>query len=215
MGQRVLLTLGIIGIASALLIGAIGMAAGGSGFSAMGLLGSSGGSVISMDKAQQSVQSFLARTGNKDLRLDELMEFDQNFYALIKEQSTGIGAFELLVNKRTAAVAFEPGPDMMWNTKYSMMGRGGMMGGGSFGVRTPAGAMTVSSDRATQIAQGWLDNQSGGYSAGTADAFYGYYTFHFERNGRVAGMLSINGYGGQVWFHTWHGAFIQAKDFGP
>lgn len=214
MGQRGLLTLGIIGIAAALLIGAIGMAAGGPGFWTMGLPGNSGGPAISMDRAQQSVQSFLDGTGNKDLRIDELMEFDQNFYALIKEQSTGIGAFELLVNKRTAAVAFEPGPDMMWNTKYSMMGRGGMMGGGSFGVRTPAGAMPVSGDRATQIAQGWLDSQSGGYSAGTADAFYGYYTFHFESNGRIAGMLSINGYGGQVWLHTWHGSFIQARDFG-
>jgi adhesin HecA-like repeat protein len=211
MGQRGLLSFGVIGVATALLIGAIGIAAGGFGFSTMGL---PGGSSVSMDSAQQSVQSFLDRTGNKDLRIDELMEFDQNFYALVKEQSTGIGAFELLVNKRTAAVAFEPGPDMMWNTKYSMMGRGGMMGGGSFGVRTPVDAMTVSSDRATQIAQGWLDNQSGGYSAGTADAFYGYYTFHFESNGRVAGMLSINGYGGQVWLHTWHGSFIQARDFG-
>lgn len=213
MGQRGLLTFGIIGIAAALLIGAIGMAAAGSGFSMMGLPGGSGGSTITMDKAQQSVQSFLDRTGNRDLRIDELMEFDQNFYALIKEQSTGIGAFELLVNKRTAAVAFEPGPDMMWNTKYSMMGAG-MMGGGSFGIRIPAGVMTVSSHRATQIAQGWLDTKSGGYSAGTADAFYGYYTFHFESAGRIAGMLSINGFGGQVWLHTWHGSFIRARDFG-
>lgn len=32
-----------------------------------------------MDKAQQSVQSLLDRTGNKDLRIDELIEFDRNF----------------------------------------------------------------------------------------------------------------------------------------
>ncbi len=216
MRQRWLFASGIAGIAAAALLFAVGLAATGTGtgFSAMGWFGSSGGSAISMDRAQQSVQSFLDGTGNKDLRIDELMEFDQNFYALIREQSTGVGAFELLVNKRTAAVAFEPGPDMMWNTKYSMMAGGGMMGGRSFGVSTPAGAMPVSSDRATQIAQGWLDNQSAGYSAGTADAFYGYYTFHFESSGRVAGMLSINGYGGQVWLHTWHGSFIQARDFG-
>ena len=49
-----------------------------------------------MDKAQQSVQSFLDRTGNKDLRIDELIEFDRNFYELIEEKSTGIGAVELL-----------------------------------------------------------------------------------------------------------------------
>lgn len=214
MDQRRLLALGITGIGAAFLIGAAGMAVTGSGLSVMGWPGGSGGPAISMETAQQSVQSFLDRTGNKNLRIDELMEFDQNFYALIKEQSTGIGAFELLVNKHTGAVAFEPGPNMMWNTKYSPMGRGGMMGGGSPGVWTPSGAMTVSSVRATQIAQGWLDSRPGGYSAGTADAFYGYYTFHFESAGRTAGMLSVNGYGGQIWLHTWHGSFIRAEDFG-
>jgi hypothetical protein len=29
-----------------------------------------------------------------------------------------------------------------------------------------------------------------------------------------AGMLSVNGSGGQVWFHTWHGRFIQGRDLG-
>lgn len=214
MDQRRLLALGIIGIGAAFLIGAVGMAVTESGLSVTGWPGSSGGPAISMETAQQSVQSFLDREGNKDLRIDELMEFDQNFYALIKEQSTGTGAFELLVDKRTGAVAFEPGPNMMWNTKYSPMGRGGMMGGRSSGVGTPSGAMTVSSVRATQIAQGWLDSRPGGYSAGTADGFYGYYTFHFDSGGRIAGMLSVNGYGGQIWLHTWHGSFIRAKDFG-
>jgi hypothetical protein len=28
----------------------------------------------------------------------------------------------------------------------------------------------------------------------------------------VAGMLSVNGYTGQIWYHTWHGAFVQMKD---
>ncbi len=215
MRQRWLLASGVVGIAAALLVGAVGLATTGGGLSSMDFFGSSGGSTISIDTAQRSVQSFLDRTGDKDLRLDELMEFDQNFYALIKEQSTGVGAFELLVNKRTAAVAFEPGPDMMWNTKYSMMAGSGMMrGAGPFGVRSSTAPMNVSSDRAAQIAQGWLDAQFSGASAGTADAFYGYYTFHFQQYGQIAGMLSINGYGGQVWFHTWHGAFIQARDFG-
>ena len=165
-----------------------------------------------MDAAQQSVQSFLDRSGNRDLRIDELMEFDRNFYALVQEKSTGIGAFELLVNKTTGAVAFEPGPDMMWNTKYSMMG--GRMMGGSFRTGSASGPMSVTPDQATKIAQAWLDQSFGGHSAGTPDAFYGYYTFHFEKNGQIAGMLSVNGYGGQVWFHSWHGNFVQLRDFG-
>jgi len=30
------------------------------------------------------------------------------------------------------------------------------------------------------------------------DAFYGYYTLHVLRAGEIAGMLSVNGYTGQV-----------------
>ena len=209
MRQRALLTLGVVGIAAAFLIGAVAMTTSAAGSSMMGLFGALGGPTISMDKAQQSAQSFLDRTGNQDLRIDELMQFDQNFYVLIKEKSSGTGAFELLVNKSNGAVGFEPGPDMMWNTKYGMMRGGGMM---RFGAST--GAMTVSSDRATQIAQSWLNQQGGGNSAGTPDAFYGYYTFHFEKAGHIAGMLSINGSSGQVWFHSWHGRFIQVRDLG-
>jgi hypothetical protein len=215
MSQRTLLALGIVGIAAALLIGSVGMSTSRPGFSMMGWLGAPTGSTISIDEAQQSVQSFLDRAGNQDMKIDELMEFDQNFYALIKEKSTGIGAFELLVNKGNGTVGFEPGPDMMWNTKYSMMGRARMMGGtGPLGVRASNGSMTITADQAIQSAQSWLDRNYRGDSAGTPDAFYGYYTFHFESSGQIAGMLSVNGYTGQVWFHTWHGSFIQARDFG-
>ena len=256
MRQRLLLSLGVSAVAGALLIGSLGMSNTALGFSMMDGLNGSSGTPISMDRAQQSVQSFIDRTGNKDLKIDELMQFDRNFYALVKERSTGVGAFELLVNRRSGSVSFEPGPNMMWNTKYSIMGRMGMTGGawmsgssmGGFGFiggsmggsgthasGTPGsgmgsgttgsgmgssgptgvgsdGAMTVTSDRATQIAQAWLDRQGGGNSAGTADAFHGYYTFHFEKGGQIAGMLSVNGSSGQVWFHTWHGNFVQVRD---
>ena len=208
MSQRLLFTIGVVAIVASLAIAGTAMATSPSGFSMSGLFGSSSASPASMDKAQQSVQSFLERTGNSDLHIDELMEFDRNFYALIKEKSSGIGALELLVNKSTGSVGFEPGPDMMWNAKYGMMrGFGGMMGFGS-----TSGAMTVSPDPATEIAQGWLDQRGGGYSAGAPDAFYGYYTFHFSRAGRIAGMLSVNGSTGQVWFHSWHGSFVQSRE---
>lgn len=209
MSQRLLFTVGVVAIAASVVIGVAGMAASPTGFSMMAF-GTQSGRTISMDQAQQSVQSFLDQTGNTDLRVDELMEFNRNVYALVKEKSTEIGAFELLVNKTTGNVGYEPGPDMMWNVKYGMMrGFGGMMGFGS-----TLGAMTVSPDRATQIAQGWLDSRGGGFSAGTPDAFYGYYTFHFLKDGRIAGMLSVNGSSGQVWFHSWHGDFIQSRELG-
>lgn len=216
MSRRGLLAAGLACIAGAVLLGAVAMTAGTLPSTRPGWsgLGASGAAAVSMDEAQQSVQRFLDRRGDSNLELDELMEFDRNFYALVREKSSGVGAFELLVGKRDAVVTYEPGPDMMWNTKYSVMARGGMMGGIASSRPLPAvTAMPVSPVQAQSAAQGWLDQHLGGAFAGTADAFYGYYTFHFERGGRIAGMLSVNGYTGQVWFHSWHGNFIQVKEF--
>lgn len=35
--------------------------------------------------------------------------------------------------------------------------------------------------------------------------------YHFDvmKNGKMYGMLDVNGYSGQAWYHTWHGGFIQ------
>ena len=30
-----------------------------------------------------------------------------------------------------------------------------------------------------------------------------------EKDGKIIGMLSVNGYNGQIFLHTWHGTFIQ------
>jgi hypothetical protein len=204
MSERLLLIAGVVALAASLLVGAAGVA-----LNQGSLFGSSRGRTISMDWAQASVQAFLDRRRDQDLGIDELMEFDQNFYALIKEKDTGIGAFELLVDKSTAAVGFEPGPDMMWNTKYGMGGGFGHMG---FGRATAA--MSVTPQRATEIAKRWLDSRGSGYSAGTADAFYGYYTFHFEKDSQIDGMFSVHGTTGELWFHSWHGKFIQSRELG-
>jgi hypothetical protein len=97
---------------------------------------------------------------------------------------------------------------MMWNTKYGHMG--GMMGGWR-GRRS--GSMIVTPERARGLAQGWMDQTLPGASAAEqADAFYGYYTIHVMRNGQVYGMLSVNGYSGEVWYHDWHGDFINMKE---
>ena len=45
-----------------------------------------------------------------------------------------------------------------------------------------------------------------------ADAFYGYYTIHTLENGEVVGMLSVNGFTGQVFPHTWHGELVEMGD---
>jgi hypothetical protein len=169
------------------------------------------GKAISIAQARQSVQRYIDRIGNKNLAIDEVIEFQRNFYAIVKDTSTGHGAFEVLVNKVTGAVMLEPGPAMMWNTQYGMMS-GGM--GGMMGYRQPAGPITVSAVKAEQIARQWLAQNEPGATTETPDEFPGYYTIHFLQNGKITGMLSVNGYTGQVWYHTWHGKAIRVLEVG-
>ncbi len=62
------------------------------------------------------------------------MQFQWNYYAIVKEKSSGSGAFELLADPRTGTVFPEMEPNMMWNTRYSPMATyGGEMTGGMGG----------------------------------------------------------------------------------
>ncbi len=170
------------------------------------------GQPITFAKAVEAAQQYLKNYNNADLALAEVMAFDNNFYAVVMEKSTGAGAFELLVNRYTGYVTPEPGPNMMWNTKYGHMGNArGMMGGAR---NQQSGPMTVTVAQARTTAQQWLDaNQPGARLADDEMQFSGYYTMDFLKDGTVAGMLSVNGYTGQVWYHTWHGNFISEKAF--
>jgi hypothetical protein len=70
--------------------------------------------------------------------------------------------------------------------------------------------MPISKDQALQVAQTYLNgNFNGAMVQQDATQFCGYYTMDFVINGKIGGMLSVNGYTGQVWVHTWHGAFVQ------
>src|SRR4030043_1375254 len=166
-----------------------------------------GNAPITFDQAVESARQYLASYGNPDLVLTEIMEFSDNFYAEVEEKSTGIHASELLIDCYTGAVYPEPGPNMMWNTRYGHMGV--MMGG--WGGRQNE-VMLVTSERAREISQGWLDKFLPGTSAAKqTDAFYGYYTIHIMKDGQVYGMLRVNGYSSDVWYHTWHGDFFGMK----
>ena len=176
--------------------------------------------LASIDTATQAFQRYLDAVGNPDLALHEVMQFQWNYYAIVKEQSTVLGAFELLANPQTGAVFPEMGPNTMWSTKYSPTAPfvGGMIGGmggmmsGTWGATAPAIQASVTPEQAQQFAQQWLDQCQPGSSTEAPDPFAGYYTVHITSGGQITGMLSINAYTGQVWFHTWHGAFVAANE---
>jgi len=160
----------------------------------------------SMDQAATISENYLTSLRNSNLAIDEIMEFEQNFYVVYYEKSTGVGAFEMLIDKTTGRIFPEYGPNMMWNTKY---GHGGMMGGWT---TTPISNMPITQSEAMLIAQDFLDSDYPGTIAEEAHTFYGYYTIHFTKDGEVYGMLSVNGYDGTVWYHSWHGAHIQSLE---
>jgi len=181
---------------------------------------------LTVDDARQAAQKYMDSLGLGDLSLGEVMVFDNNAYVVVHETSTGLGAFELLVDPLTKVAYPEHGPNMMWNLKYGrgsmMSGRGPMMSapganaggyGNNFTNTAPSNVpadMPVTQEQAIQNAQAYLDQVQPGTVAATDPVkFYGYYTLDFSKDGRVVGMLSVNGYNGDVFLHTWHGTFIE------
>lgn len=178
---------------------------------------------LKIDQVAEDVNNYLKSYWNPDLKLAEVWEFDNQFYAEMREKDTGVGAFELLINKWTGAIVPEPGPNMMWNTKYGHMGAGMMGGpewgwggrGGYRGWGNPTKDMPVTAEQARQYGQQLLDAQLPSTTVEkNPDTFYGYYTITvLDKDGKVYGMLGVNGYSGWVWYHQWHGKFIAMKEY--
>lgn len=205
------------------------------------MMGTSSGSaqpVQTIDDARIRAQKFADRLG---LRVSEVMQFTNNFYARLDDKS-GKPATEVLVDPSTARTSLEYGPAMMWNTDYGMpsgrfgagmMSGGGMMGGSGgagatgmmggsmmngssmMGSATPsAGTSTgrVTAQEAMRIADRRLAQRDPSLSVPDADAFPGYYTMEIERHGKIVGMLSVNATSGAVWEHWWHGSFVAISE---
>ncbi|MCW3995919.1 MAG: hypothetical protein NWE98_07190 [Candidatus Bathyarchaeota archaeon] len=162
---------------------------------------------LTISQAVDIAKTYVASLNNPDLSVKEVEEYTNNFYVLVAEKSTGNGAFELLINKITGIVTPEPGPNMMWNNKYTF-GNGWCNWARGTITATP----TVTVGQAKTYAQQYLNSYLPGMTVGDVTAFSGHYTIEVESNGAPYGMLSINSFTGQVWYHTWHGAFIQEID---
>ena len=188
------------------------------GILGIGYLYYAGTQGIPMARAQTISENYLDSIGTLDLEIDEIMEFEHNYYVVYSEKSTGIGAMEMLIDKTSGRIFPEYGPNMMWNLKYGhggmMTGSGGMMGGfgGMMGGYYPEGysGEPIGAEEAIEIAQKFLDTAYPGAEADDPHPFYGYYTLHTTRNGEIFGMLSVNAFTGQVWYHNWHGDYINS-----
>ena len=174
-----------------------------------GLSGLSSADPLTMDEAETAVSNYLDTVDIDNLALGEIMVFDNHAYAQVVDSENGQGVFELLVDPRSSIVFPEPGPNMMWNTQFGMMGSSMM---GNYGFE-PNQSINITADEAVSLAQEYLDAYLPGKTADEhADAFPGYYTLHILENGQTIGMMSVNGYTGQTFLHHWHGNLIDMRD---
>ncbi len=163
--------------------------------------------LLTISQAVDIAKTYVASLNNPDLTVKQVEEYANNFYVAVGQISTGNGAFELLINKATGIVAPEPGPNMMWNTQYTF-GAGWCNWARGITTATP----TVTADQAKADAQAYLNAYLAGTTTGDITSFPGHYTIEVLSNGNPYGMLSVNSFTGQVWYHTWHRAFIQEED---
>jgi hypothetical protein len=161
---------------------------------------------LTITQAAEIAKTYVTSLNNPDLTVKQIEEYANNFYVPVSEKGTGNGAFELLINKYTGIVTPEMGPNMMWNTQYTF-GAGFCNWFRSTTTATP----TVTVEQAKINAQQYLSSYLQATTVGDVIAFHGYYTVEVLNNVSPYGMLSVNGFSGQVWYHTWHGAFVQEQ----
>lgn len=183
------------------------------------------GEPYELEELTQEVKECVGRY-DQNLVIDSILIFeDTEYYYLIIEENTGKGAMELLVNPYTKDIYPEYGPNMMWNLKYGRHYNGGMMKGR--GVMEGSRMMRFyDDDDHVDYSNLSKDNEITGeeaYNEGVQylvdrdkdltlskeyREFYGYYTFHVIKNGGPKGMLSVNGFTGDLWYHDWHGELV-------
>ncbi|WHH59960.1 hypothetical protein [Petroclostridium sp. X23] len=174
---------------------------------------------MSVDQIRNFVENYIQGYGDS-LEMSDIFVFkDTDYYVSVEEKDTGKGAMELLVNLYTGDVYPEYGPNMMWNERYGMHGgRGyGMMGPSM--IRDPRwnnnngyyrgtdDSKQIERNEAVKIADDYVKRniEKDFTVSNEGHEFYGYYTFHVNKSDKPVGMLSVNYYTGDVWYHDWHG----------
>ncbi len=83
-----------------------------------------------------------------------------------------------------------------------------------FGPATvPTDATPLTDAEARETALAYLEQAYPDQTlSATAEAFPGYFTFDVETDGTPVSMLSVNATTGQVWYHSWHGTFVEMSE---
>ena len=127
---------------------------------------------LTLAQAKQNFSQYLQNLGYDNLNVSEVMQFSNQFYAEAVETKTGAGAFEMVMNLNGQSITPEPGPTMMWNTRYSPMfrdqgtdfrngipGSGYGMMGGSYGYGMMTGGYGYGGE--SGMMGGYVDSANG------------------------------------------------------
>jgi hypothetical protein len=207
--------------------GMMGGAFGGIGAGGAGAAGTATPSTAQLTTIRNRIDGWLGQVGYSGFKVAEVMAFTNTDYVAVHNRS-GKPAFELLTNLSASWVMEEP-PSMMWNTRYGAMDglgtrvgpmTGGWMTGGNWNSWSGSGSGKIATTaQAVAAADRWLaeaspDERVASDTGGSAmGKFPGYYTFDTTRDGKIAGMLSVNVTTGAVWYHAWHGRFLAEHEF--
>lgn len=148
---------------------------------------------ITEDEALRSMQNFSRQYGS-NMEVEDFMIFSGNYYAVLKDQNSSHYTAEVLVDRYSGSAYAEPGPNMMWNTRF---------GAGRVNAEDADYDMTGAERLANDFLTGYLP----GAQILESKAMPGYYTFDFGRQ-EIEGMLSVNAHTGQIWVHTWHRSYL-------
>lgn len=148
---------------------------------------------VTLDVALKNMENFTRQYGSKT-EVDDFMAFSSNYYGVVKDAASNQDIAEILIDRYSGSAYPEPGPNMMWNTRY---------GAG----RAQTGSSGYDLAGAKKLAEDFLNGYLPGAQIQESHSLPGYFTFDFGRNGTES-MLSVNAYSGQIWVHTWHGLYL-------
>jgi len=148
---------------------------------------------ITQDEAIKTMQSFAQQYG-PNMEVEDFMTFSSNYYGVIKHTNSSQDLAEVLVDRYSGYAYPEPGPNMMWNTRY---------GAG----RVQEEGVTYDLAGSKKLAEEFLTGYLPEAQIMESHEMPGYCTFDFGRKD-IEGMLSVNAYSGQIWVHTWHGSYL-------
>lgn len=160
---------------------------------------------LSIHDVEESLVDYVKNYFGSDFFIEEIMEFEENYYAQVGKTGEDFLSVELLIDPYNGRIYPEYGPNMMWNRSYGHMRRGFWN----------IGKNKVSAEEAVIMAQEYLDGYNSGLTADEHPAkFDGYYTLHTLDNKKIVGMLSVNASNGDIWYHDWHGEYLGSENSG-